>query len=107
MFRTALAVMISVAFLSGSAAFAADFPKPYKKCKTCHGIPGEKKKKMGPNLANSKLTLEQFQKQVANGSKWDGKPAKQAGFEKKKMKAVKGVKPDAVKVIYDYVQSKK
>ncbi|VAX19192.1 hypothetical protein MNBD_NITROSPINAE01-1428 [hydrothermal vent metagenome] len=106
MLKVVFAVVVSFVILT-APAFAADFPKPYKKCKTCHGIPGEAKKKMGPNLANSKLTLEQFKNMVANGSKWDGRPAKQAGFEKKKMKPVKGVKPDDVKTIFEYVQSKK
>ena len=106
MLKVVFAVVVSFVILT-APAFAADFPKPYKKCKTCHGIPGEAKKKMGPNLAKSTLDLAGFQKQVAKGSKWEGRPAKLAGFEKKKMKPVKGIKPDDVKIIFDYVQSKK
>ncbi len=60
--------------------------------------------KLGPDLKTSKYTLEQFQMQVKNGSKWDGRPPKQEKFAKKKMKPVKKVTEDDVKAIYDFVK---
>lgn len=107
MIKTAIfTVVLSLGFIAGTG-WAADMPAKYKKCKACHGIPGVMKKKMGPNLAASSMTLEQFNMMVTKGSKWDGRPAKIAGFEKKKMKPQKGLSEEQVKEIFDYVQAAK
>lgn len=106
MLKTVMAALASLALLA-SPALAGGAPAKYKKCKICHGDVGADKGKVGPDLVKTNYTLEQFTNQVKNGSKWDGKPGKQAGYEKKKMPKQKGLSDDDIKAIYDYVQSKK
>ncbi|MGK7346643.1 MAG: c-type cytochrome [Candidatus Nitrospinota bacterium M3_3B_026] len=104
--RTLVATAFSLALMAG-AALAGDAPAAYKKCKTCHGDVGAGKGKIGPDLVKSSMSLEQFTNQVKKGSKWDGKPAPIAGFEKKKMPPQKKLSDEDIKTLYDYVQSAK
>ncbi|MGK7344837.1 MAG: c-type cytochrome [Candidatus Nitrospinota bacterium M3_3B_026] len=106
MMRAMSVFFISLALLAGPA-LAGGAPKAFKKCKTCHGPLGKNKGKIGPDLATTKYTFEQFTNQVKNGSKWDGKPAKREGFEKKKMPPQKKLSDEDIKTLYDYVQSAK
>lgn len=104
--RTFVVTVFSLVLLAGPA-LAGDAPAAYKKCKVCHGDVGADKGKVGPDLAKSGMSLEQFTNQVKSGSKWDGKPAPIAGYEKKKMPAQKGLSDGDIKALYDYVQSAK
>lgn len=106
MMRVVFVSLVSLALLAGPA-LAGGAPKAFKKCKTCHGPLGKNKGKIGPDLATTKYTYEQFVNQVKNGSKWDGKPPKAAGFEKKKMPPQKKLSDEDIKALYDYVQSAK
>ena len=106
MFKKILVAIVALGFMSGPA-FAVKMPSKYKKCKACHGLPTSAKGKVGPNLSTSTWKLEQWIKQVNNGSKWDCRPDKQKGYEKKKMKKIRGYSDADIKEIYDYVQASK
>ena len=100
------AVAISLCFMAGPA-YASDVPTKFKKCKACHGVPGEGKKKMGPDLATSEMNLEQFTNMVIIGSKWEGRPERMAKYAKKKMRPVKKLTEEEIKAIFDYAQAAK
>ncbi len=106
MYKTIFFTLLTFSFLA-TPLMAADMPPAYKKCKSCHGLPGGGGKKNGPDLANSKMTLEQYVKQVKTGSKWEGRPPKMKGFEKKKMRGSKKLTNEQIKEIYDYIKAAK
>jgi hypothetical protein len=85
-------------FLAGPA-MAADAPKSYSKCKICHGMPGEVGK-IGPDLAQSAMSEADFIKQTIEGSKWEGRQAKMAGFESKTMPKQKVTEAEAKEIFH-------
>ncbi|MBI5814125.1 MAG: cytochrome c [Nitrospinae bacterium] len=90
--------------ISAGPSLAADGADVYnKKCKMCHDMPGSGKTKVGPDIKGTTMTLEQFTKQVSEGSEWVGRTApRMAGFEKKKMPPVKGLSADEIKAVYEF-----
>ncbi|MBI4667084.1 MAG: cytochrome c [Nitrospinae bacterium] len=99
---------VSVLMVSAGSSFADSGADIFtKKCKTCHDTPGSGKTKLGPDLATSKMTEDQFVKQVMNGSEWAGRPAKMAGFEMKKMMPIKGITDADVKAVYKFAKGGK
>lgn len=104
MMRAVFLALVSLALLAGPS-LAGDAPKAFRKCKTCHGPIGADKGKLGPDLIKESLNFEQFTMQVKNGSNWEGKPPKQAGYEKKKMPPQKKVSDEDIKALYDYIKA--
>ncbi len=101
-----IALAIAIMFVMAVPGMAAkDMPAKYKKCKMCHNMPDAGKGKVGPNLLTSTWSVEEWQKQVALGSKRDDHPGKQEKYKSKKMPKQKGISEAEVQEIYDYVQS--
>jgi len=86
-------------------AYAMDAPAAYEKCKRCHGNPGWIVPRIGPDLAASKYTYEQFSAQVKKGSNWPGKPPKNFRFRDREMPPV-NISDAEIKAIFDYAHSK-
>ncbi|MGK7344836.1 MAG: c-type cytochrome [Candidatus Nitrospinota bacterium M3_3B_026] len=104
MMRAVILSLVSLALLA-APSLAGDAPKAFRKCKTCHGPIGAGKGKLGPDLIKDRLNFEQFTKQIKNGSKWEGKPPKMEGFEKKKMPPQKKLSDEDIKALFDYIQA--
>lgn len=107
MARLALALWLAVVFSGcpGGRGSVPGAPSAYKKCKVCHGNPGEGGTRHAPDLAASGMTLKQFKTQVAKGSRWDGKPPKNPEYRYKKMPAQIGVSETDVERIYNFVSN--
>lgn len=106
MARLALSLTLA-AVVSGcpSGRSVPGAPAAYKKCRTCHGVPGGGGTPHAPDLAEPRLTLDQFKTQVAKGSRWDGKPPKIPEYKYKKMPAQIGVSEADVERIYNFVSN--
>ena len=102
--KKAIFLGVAAAMLMAGPALAGDAPKAYNKCKACHGMPGGGDK-VGPDLATSTMSEADFVKQTIAGSTWEGRPAKMAKFESRKMPKMKMSEED-VKAIYAYVHGK-
>jgi hypothetical protein len=107
MLKKFAAGVLIAGFTMAVPAYASDAPDGYKKCKMCHGNPGEGAKKLGPDLVLSNLDAVGFAKMVDEGSTWEGRPARVEGFETKKMPAQKGLTAEDITAIYEYVQAAK
>lgn len=107
MARLALVLAMAVVFSGcpGGQRGLPGAPTAYKKCRVCHGAPGEGGTRHAPDLAESRMTPEQFRTQVAKGSKWDGKPPKIPAYKYKKMPAQIGVSDADVERIYNFVSN--
>ncbi len=79
----------------------------YQTCIKCHDEPGEGGSQFAPDLSETKYSLEQFTKQVMNGSKWAGKPVRKWKYRKREMPGVVGLDEKEVRLLYDYILSKK
>lgn len=98
--------MIAALFLLACFGEGKDAPRAYQRCIKCHGAPGGLKATIGPDLAKSEYTLDQFIKQVKNGSNWEGKPQMKQKFRKKKMPPLPNITHDQIKALYQYVHKK-
>lgn len=98
--KKAIFLGVAAAMMMAGPAMAGDAPSAYNKCKACHGMPGGGDK-VGPDLANSQMSEADFVKQTINGSVWEGRPAKMAKFESRKMPKQKVTEEEA-KAIYAF-----
>ncbi|MBI5816220.1 MAG: cytochrome c [Nitrospinae bacterium] len=89
-----------------TASHGAEMPKVYVRCVKCHEKPGSPFQKFGPDLGETKFTLDQFIKQVKNGSRWEGKPQRGFKFRSRAMPPQDGLTDEEIKLIYNYVRSK-
>lgn len=99
------AMTLLLVFSTAGYAAAMDAQKLYeKRCKNCHGSPGWGGTRTAPDLADTKLTFEQFEKQIKYGSNWEGKPPKRRRYRYKKMPPQLNLSESEMKSLYSYIR---
>ncbi len=81
-------------------------PVAYGKCVLCHNMPGTGGGKTGPDLAKSKMTFEQFKKQLENGSSWEGKPPRIRKLKVSIMPRQIGLSENDMHELYQFIHRK-